>query len=549
MAFVVSAVCGLVAIPRITAFCRKKSLYDLPCERKVHSNNIPRLGGTCFMPCMFLAAILSVGFYRLSDAQNLTVSLWSCMFAASLLMVYCVGVVDDIVGVRPVVKLLVQLAAACLLPFSGLYINCLYGFLGIGFIPFYIGAPLTVFVFAYVVNAMNLIDGIDGLAGSLSLMALLGFLYCFLGERLVVYSILIAGLAGVVVAFLYYNMTGGRGGRCKIFMGDSGSLTLGFILAFLLVKFSMFNPSVRPFGAERLLLSYTLLIVPCFDVVRVVLSRLRSHQPLFKADKRHIHHKLLRCGLSQHAVLGVILLLQAAFVVINIALYGIGVQLTAIVAVDVAVFVAFHLAADMALPGNGKRVSDGVKRAFDVLLGVVALVVFSPLLAACYIAVLVDYGAPAIYRQERIGLHGRPFYIYKFRSMRNDAEKDGPVLCTADVDTRLTGVGRFLRDHHLDELPQLWNVVRGDMSFVGPRPERRFFIDQIMRRDARYELLYQIRPGVTSYATLYNGYTDTMEKMLKRLELDLYYLDHRSWWLDVSVLWKTFASIVSGKKF
>ena len=113
----------------------------------------------------------------------------------------------------------------------------------------------------------------------------------------------------------------------------------------------------------------------------------------------------------------------------------------------------------------------------------------------------------------------------------------------------MTRIGRFLRDHHLDELPQLWNVLKGDMAFVGPRPERKYYIDKIMEHDKRYVFLYQIRPGVTSYATLYNGYTDTMEKMLRRLELDLYYLQHRSMWLDVKILFKTFTSIAFGKKF
>ena len=158
-------------------------------------------------------------------------------------------------------------------------------------------------------------------------------------------------------------------------------------------------------------------------------------------------------------------------------------------------------------------------------------------------------GGPAIFRQERIGRFGRPFYIYKFRSMIVDAEKNGPQLFGHAQDKRLTKNGKFLRDHHLDELPQLWNVLKGDMAFIGPRPERKFYIDQIMERDPRYIFLYQIRPGVTSYATLYNGYTDTMEKMLRRLELDLYYLEHRSWWFDAKILVKTFINIAFGKIF
>lgn len=189
-----------------------------------------------------------------------------------------------------------------------------------------------------------------------------------------------------------------------------------------------------------------------------------------------------------------------------------------------------------------------IKRIFDIVIALFCLIVFSPLFLVCYILIRKEDGGPAIFKQERIGLHGKPFYIYKFRSMKVDAEKYGPALYQ-DEDKRLTKIGKFLRDHHLDELPQLWNVLIGDMSFIGPRPERQFFIDQIMEHDSRYTLLYQIRPGVTSYATLYNGYTDTMEKMLRRLELDLYYLEHNSLWFDIKILWMTFTSIVFGKKF
>jgi len=189
-----------------------------------------------------------------------------------------------------------------------------------------------------------------------------------------------------------------------------------------------------------------------------------------------------------------------------------------------------------------------MKRAIDLILSALCLIIFSPLLLVCYLAIKIG-GGPAIYKQERIGKGGRPFYIYKFRSMVIDAEKEGEELLQQDNDPRLTKIGRFLRSHHLDELPQLWNVFIGDMAFVGYRPERKYYIDQIMERDPRYERLYEIRPGVTSYATLYNGYTDTMEKMLRRLELDLYYLEHRSLSFDTKLLVKTFINIIFGKKF
>ncbi len=191
-----------------------------------------------------------------------------------------------------------------------------------------------------------------------------------------------------------------------------------------------------------------------------------------------------------------------------------------------------------------------VKRGFDILLSGGLLLVFSPVIALCAILIKREDGGPVLFVQERIGRGGKPFNIYKFRSMRTDAEASGtPALYSGDEDPRLTKVGRYLRTHHLDELPQLWNVFRGDMSFIGYRPERQYFIDQIKQYNARYDYLFQIRPGVTSYATLYNGYTDTIDKMLTRLDLDLYYLRNHTIWFDMKVLGLTFLSIVSGKKF
>ena len=189
------------------------------------------------------------------------------------------------------------------------------------------------------------------------------------------------------------------------------------------------------------------------------------------------------------------------------------------------------------------------KRGFDIVLSALLLILFSPLIGLCALAIYIEDGKPVIYRQERIGKNGKPFNILKFRSMRMDAEQGGPALCGGASDDRLTKVGRFLRQHHLDELPQLWNVLRGDMSFIGYRPERQYYIDQIMERNPRYRYLFQIRPGVTSYATLYNGYTDTLEKMLTRLDLDLYYLRNHSVLFDAKVLGLTFLKIVGGKKF
>lgn len=194
-------------------------------------------------------------------------------------------------------------------------------------------------------------------------------------------------------------------------------------------------------------------------------------------------------------------------------------------------------------------VTDLTKRAFDIAGSLAGLVVSSPALLLIYGLIKHEDHGPVIFKQERIGYKGRPFTLYKFRSMTITSEADGkPALCQKD-DERLTKIGKFLREHHLDELPQLWNVLKGEMSFVGPRPERKYFIDQIRAVNPDYDLLYQLRPGLFSPATLYNGYTDTMEKMLERLRMDLQYLRERSLWLDFKIIVLTISSIVLGKKF
>ena len=191
-----------------------------------------------------------------------------------------------------------------------------------------------------------------------------------------------------------------------------------------------------------------------------------------------------------------------------------------------------------------------MKRLFDLVCVFFASIVFFPFIVAVYIAIKLEDGGPAIFRQERIGKGGKPFMLYKFRSMKVNAEKDGkPQLWSGEEDERLTKVGKFIRNHHLDELPQFWNIWKGDMSFVGYRPERQYFIDKIMAENPDYAKLYAMRPGVFSEATLYNGYTDTMDKMLKRLEMDLDYMKRQSIWLDIVIIFKTGVSILTGKKF
>lgn len=193
--------------------------------------------------------------------------------------------------------------------------------------------------------------------------------------------------------------------------------------------------------------------------------------------------------------------------------------------------------------------AEALKRTFDLVASVCGLLVSLPFLILIGIAIKIESRGPAVFSQERVGRGGKHFTLYKFRSMRCDSESDGVPALYHEGDERLTKVGKFLREHHIDELPQLWNVMKGEMSFVGPRPERPFYVERIMEANPDYARLFSLRPGLFSYATLYNGYTDTMEKMLRRLELDLYYMKHRSWWLDCKILFLTFVAIIFGKKF
>lgn len=358
-ALLLSALCGFIILPVIMNFCKERGLYDIPNSRKIHKNAIPRLGGISFLPSMTLAAIIVFLAHReFFLSHQISISLWSVCFILSLAIIYSVGIVDDLIGLGAKVKFAAQIIAALIMPFSGLYINDLYGFCGFHEIPFWVGAPLTVFIIVFVSNAINLIDGIDGLSAGLSLIALTGYLLSFMRDpAMVAYCILIAGLIGVLIPFLYFNIFGKAEDNRKIFMGDSGSLSLGFILGFLFVKHTMDNPNAfaeRPDNA--MMLSCTLLLVPVLDVVRVSLVRLKHHVPMFQADKNHIHHKLMRAGLNQYWALAVILSLALFFIALNTVVWLALKDLTVVIGVDVAVWLLFHWLLDRIIVRKGHLV-------------------------------------------------------------------------------------------------------------------------------------------------------------------------------------------------
>lgn len=356
ISFAFSALCGFVAIPWILNFCIENKLYDMPNGRKIHASAIPRLGGVSFLPSMLIAFLaVTLTFNTFTGVSEVTFSLWTLYFFISLLLIYSVGFIDDMIGLSAKMKFFVQIVAATLLPLSGLYLNNFYGFCGIHEVPYYVGAPITIFIVVFITNAINLIDGIDGLASGISFIALTGFLICFINEDVWLYCILIAGLMGVLVAFMYYNVYGDPKKNRKIFMGDSGSLTLGFILGFLSIKYSMDNPNVMFWRPDCMLLSYTFIIVPVFDVIRVAFQRFAHHVSIFQADKNHIHHKLMRLGMNQRQALICILSLSVFFILLNIALTN-HISAEWIVGIDILVWLTFHAVVNWMIRKKGMGV-------------------------------------------------------------------------------------------------------------------------------------------------------------------------------------------------
>ncbi len=186
------------------------------------------------------------------------------------------------------------------------------------------------------------------------------------------------------------------------------------------------------------------------------------------------------------------------------------------------------------------------KRVSDILVSTLSLVILSPVIAALAIAIKLDSPGPAFYRQQRIGYHKRPFNIIKLRTMYTDAENRGPMLSDGDNDRRITRIGRFLRKYRLDELPQFWNVLHGEMSLVGPRPEREYFIRQIMKRAPYYALLHQVRPGITSWGMVRYGYATDVDQMIERLHYDMLYLENISFAVDMKILLYTINTVLKG---
>lgn len=313
---------GMVIIPRILVISHKKRLYDVPDARKVHTMPVPRLGGLSFFPVILMSMFLVIGF-RLyfwdMDTSSLSFNmLYEYLFLfVGMTLLYLVGVCDDLVGVGYRYKFAVQIAAALLLVLSGNWFDSFGGLFGIYSVPAWIGMPFTVFIVVYITNAINLIDGIDGLASGLCCIALSVLSVIFFLRGQYVYALLAICTLGILMPFWCYNVFGNANRGHKLFMGDAGSLTLGYVISFLIIHMSVTNEVSPTLSNPYMVIAFSTVLVPLLDVIRVVLHRLREHKNPFLPDKNHFHHKLLRTGMRVRVVMVTILGIAVSFIGLN----------------------------------------------------------------------------------------------------------------------------------------------------------------------------------------------------------------------------------------
>jgi UDP-N-acetylmuramyl pentapeptide phosphotransferase/UDP-N-acetylglucosamine-1-phosphate transferase len=346
---VIAAYLGRRIIPKILIISLRKKLFDVPDGRKVHKRPVPRLGGVTFFPViLFVICILTM--YRVivhpSASTEFSDSITTEMFGlfAGLTLLYIIGIGDDLVGIRYRNKFKIQILVAALFPIAGLYINNFYGLLGIHELTPYIGIPLTMLLVIFITNAINLIDGIDGLASSICIVALSTFGILFAQNQVWLYAQTALICVGVLIPFFIYNVFGDADRGRKIFMGDTGSLTLGYILSFLVIKHCMYieTGTANSEGAP-IIVAFCILLVPCLDVIRVVIGRIRRGKSPFLPDKTHIHHKFMAMGFSQRASLILIQCISMPLIVVNILLNQYGVDVNLIFFLDITVWTGLNI--------------------------------------------------------------------------------------------------------------------------------------------------------------------------------------------------------------
>ena len=345
----IAAYMGRRIIPKILVISMRKRLFDVPDERKVHKRPVPRLGGVTFFPVILFVLCILTSYRVLVDylpngilTQEIVTEILGLI--AGLTILYIIGIGDDLVGVRYRNKFKIQILSAIFWPLAGVYINNFYGLMGIYEVTPYLGIPLTMLLVVFITNAINLIDGIDGLASSICIVALSVFGVIFADQSLWLYAQLAFTCVGVLIPFFIYNVFGNADRGRKIFMGDTGSLTLGYILSFLAIKYSMYTGE-ETFQAEGapIVIAFSILLVPCLDVIRVVIGRVRRHAHPFHPDKTHIHHKFMAMGFTPRTSLILIQCISIGLIALSLQLNYYGADINLIFWLDVLIWTVLNI--------------------------------------------------------------------------------------------------------------------------------------------------------------------------------------------------------------
>lgn len=346
-AFVVAAIVSWFLVPRILFIAFQKKLFDVPDSRKIHTGIVPRLGGVTFFPVFVLVFMMTFAFMSsfcdsVKTLINTDVVAECSLLICGMTIIFLVGIGDDLVGVSSNKKFMAQILAATFIPLSGFWINNWYGLFGVYELPVWIGMPFTVFVTVLITNAINLIDGLDGLASGLCMIALLSIGGVFFMDGVWIYALIAAIMLGNVLVFFVYNVFGSTLRRTKIFMGDTGSLMLGYVISFILIRYVFCEHGITAGHEGRFMIALSLIFVPIFDVLRVMIVRVRKGVSPFLPDKNHIHHKFLAVRFTKTQTLCSILFIDLLHIGVTILLLVLDVDVNIVFVANVLMWITFN---------------------------------------------------------------------------------------------------------------------------------------------------------------------------------------------------------------
>lgn len=345
--FVLCVFFSRFVILQILLIAFRKRLFDEPDERKIHQDAIPRLGGIAFKVVLFftfallLALNMSLGYSELLDGIRLEALPLAYVFCA-VCLAHIVGLGDDLTGVRYRAKFLVQIICGVMLVAGGIVLSDLQGMLFIHTLPMWISIPLSILATVFIINAINLIDGIDGLASGLCMVAYFFYGIFFLIHQQQIYAMISFASLGMLIPFYYYNVFGKANRGRKIFMGDTGSMTMGVLLCFLSFRFTHLK-EIEPLiqsNANLFVLAFSPLLIPCFDVLRVFLFRIRHGKNPFLPDRNHIHHNLMATGLSAHQTMVILIVGSVLLTILNVVLCC-HLSATVLLCINIALWILF----------------------------------------------------------------------------------------------------------------------------------------------------------------------------------------------------------------